>query len=259
MKHRIGIILGCLACAAAVHAEATHSVGLQLGFDRQLYRLNAPSRFEEDKTKLDITQLNGAKIGFVYETAWECGVGIFTAINYSFTGHRRPWEEYAYTPAGEPTPYKLFEYSAKSEAHTLELNLEAEYKWEIAGNTYLIFHTGPSFQGIAKYEAKDFFRLKGSEEEQTMPVHVFGYNAEDMAQWYKRWNITWGIGAGFQYKRYFIRGGYNFGLVNPYKIQTFGAAGFEAVGSHELDDRITRGRFDNWCVKLGIFLWDSDN
>ena len=62
----------------------------------------------------------------------------------------------------------------------------------------------------------------------------------------KRINITWGVGAGFQYKRYFLRGGYDFGLINPYKNADF------TNGNH------TRGRLDQWNVKLGIYLWYAD-
>ena len=60
----------------------------------------------------------------------------------------------------------------------------------------------------------------------------------------KRINVTWGIGAGFQYDRYFLRGGYDFGLINPYVSQTFTG-----------QDVYTRGRFDQWQIKLGIYFW----
>ena len=67
----------------------------------------------------------------------------------------------------------------------------------------------------------------------------------------KRLNVTWGIGAGFQYERYFLRGGYDFGLVNPYKAYQF----TEVVND---GNPRTRGRFDQWQVKLGIYLWESN-
>ena len=62
----------------------------------------------------------------------------------------------------------------------------------------------------------------------------------------KRLNITWGVGAGFQYKRYFVRGSYDFGLINPYKNIDF------ENGNH------TRGRLDQWSVKIGAYLWYND-
>jgi hypothetical protein len=72
------------------------------------------------------------------------------------------------------------------------------------------------------------------------------YSKEDMNDLaLKRMNVTWGIGAGFQYERYFLRGGYDFGLINPYKAQSF----------IDLDVN-TRGRFDQWQIKLGMYIWE---
>jgi hypothetical protein len=56
-------------------------------------------------------------------------------------------------------------------------------------------------------------------------------------------NVTWGVGAGFQYKRYFLRGGYDFGLMNPYKHSDFA------------NEKHTRGRLDQWNIRLGVYLW----
>ena len=63
----------------------------------------------------------------------------------------------------------------------------------------------------------------------------------------KRINVTWGIGAGLQYERYFVRGGYDFGIINPYKAQVFNVT----------DDYhpYTRGRFDQWQLKFGMYLF----
>ena len=67
----------------------------------------------------------------------------------------------------------------------------------------------------------------------------------------KRINVTWGLGAGFQYDRYFLRGGYDFGLINPYK-----ASQFDYTDTNGGRPR-TRGRFDQWQIKVGIYLWQS--
>ena len=66
----------------------------------------------------------------------------------------------------------------------------------------------------------------------------------------KRINVTWGLGVGFQYDRYFLRGGYDWGLINPYKATQFNVV----VG--EGHPR-TRGRFDQWQIKLGMYFWQS--
>ena len=77
----------------------------------------------------------------------------------------------------------------------------------------------------------------------TRGERVNTYVTEDGTNSFQRLNITWGVGAGFQYKRYFLRGGYDFGLINPYKSADF------ANGVH------TRGRFDQWSIKLGAYFW----
>jgi hypothetical protein len=59
--------------------------------------------------------------------------------------------------------------------------------------------------------------------------------------------VTWGVGAGLQYNRYFVRGGYDFGLINPYKADKF-------IITDEYQP-YTRGRFDQWQIKLGMYLW----
>ena len=62
-----------------------------------------------------------------------------------------------------------------------------------------------------------------------------------------RLNVTWGVGAGLQYKRYFLRGGYDFGLLVPYKKADFS------------NERHTRGRLDQWSIKVGMYLWYDED
>ena len=76
----------------------------------------------------------------------------------------------------------------------------------------------------------------------------------EMEKYYKRWNVSWGIGAGFQYDRYYLRFTYNFGLVNPYTKDAFK----EMDIPYDCEDRLTRGRLDDWSIRLGVFLWSSD-
>jgi hypothetical protein len=118
-----------------------------------------------------------------------------------------------------------------------------QYKFEIAKRTWLIIYTGPTLQcGLLlkdKWYVNDGNNISFTHEEDI-------YSEEDMKDYaLKRVNVTWGVGAGFQYERYFLRGGYDFGLINPYKAQTF-------LGK----DIYTRGRFDQWQIKLGMYLWE---
>jgi hypothetical protein len=95
-------------------------------------------------------------------------------------------------------------------------------------------------------EFKDKWYVRVDKESQSILVEENIYSADDMQDHaLKRLNVTWGIGAGFQYQRYFLRGGYDFGLINPYKSQSFMGV-----------DVNTRGRFDQWQIKLGMYLWE---
>ena len=85
--------------------------------------------------------------------------------------------------------------------------------------------------------------------DQGLPYETFrydGYKNDVPDQTFRHLNITWGLGAGFQYKRYFLRGGYDFGLLNPYKNTDF------ENGIH------TRGRLDQWEIKIGMYLWYAE-
>jgi hypothetical protein len=64
--------------------------------------------------------------------------------------------------------------------------------------------------------------------------------------------VTWGVGAGFQYKRYFLRGEYDFGLINPHRYGQFVNIAGETM------DRNTRGRLDQWSIRIGMYLWYAD-
>ena len=108
-----------------------------------------------------------------------------------------------------------------------------------------MLYTGPTIQcGLAmtwKRYNQDY------EGEKRKPTVFDGYDIDnDPDQVLKRLNITWGLGAGFQYKQYFLRGGYDFGIITPYKNTDF------STGVH------TRGRLDQWNIKIGVYLWYKD-
>ena len=87
------------------------------------------------------------------------------------------------------------------------------------------------------------------QEDEGIPYETMrydGYTNDVHDQQFKRLNVTWGVGAAFQYKRYFLRGGYDFGLLNPHKYADY------TTGIH------SRGRLDQWSIKIGMFLWYAD-
>lgn len=256
------IILFALSITSVVSAQFKHEVGVQVGFNQTLYRLNTPidkNNISGDPSKLHKEPLNGIKLGFIYDVTFVKGFGLSTSFNYSYGAHTSKWEPYPYDDKGNLISFNpLYDYKYRAESHRIELALNMQYKIAIADDTYIILYTGPAFQYVAQYNATDYFREH--EFSPQLPadfIGAYGYNADKMEKYYKRWNVTWGIGVGFQYDRYFIRGGYSFGLVNPYKYNSFGD--MEEIKADLKDPRqSTHGRMDQWEISLGIYFWQSD-
>ena len=239
---------------AAWAGDYDQAIALQVGYANPVYRLNQPVEQNDNKSTLVATQLRGAKIGLAYDASIWRGFGFMLGLNYTFAGHISSWTDFDYDLSGKkispdmPHPYQQ---RFKFQYHQLELFVDWQYKFEIARNTWLILYTGPTIQVVAQYKQTHLLRVKATQEildDRTEIVAYLDY-AEQDAHDLKRLNVTWGVGAGFQYDRYFIRGGYDFGLINPYKLSNFNQVG--------LADRNTRGRLDQWQIKLGVYLWQQ--
>ena len=228
---RLTLIL--FICAAATMASAQDYFGVQLGFAQPIARLNTPTT----KTSLLSTSYNGFKVGLVYDATIIKGFGVSMGLNYTFGNHTSAWKQIGKNP--HPQERTTGQY------HQLEIPIDWQYKFEIAKRTWIILYTGPTLQcGLSltsnKFETDNYGKIKDD------VISSDFYLIEDKNKALKRINVTWGLGAGFQYDRYFVRGGYDFGLINPYKERSF-------VGH----DAYTRGRFDQWQIKVGIYLWQS--
>lgn len=276
MKKKVLLLCAVAAAMTMQASDVEQGFGLQFGFDRHLYRLNAPTVSGKDKYELNKQPLNGGKLGFVYDVSFYKGVGLFLGFNYSYTMHSSPWVTVAYNEFGQKTQYGGLQYRYKAEEHMLDWNILFQYKFELAGDTYLGFFTGPSIQYIAQYKSRDYFRtIDGTDIVPGTKLIGYDVNTEDIAPYYKNYNVTWGLGLMFQYDCYFIRGGYDFGLINPYKVTTFGevtvsddngvpypifgnSTDTKSTDYRYPDQRLTRGRMDSWFICLGVFLWQSD-
>lgn len=237
--------LALLFSAIMVFAqESSCAVGLQLGFSQNIYRCNTP-----DNDVLSKTNLNGSKIGFVFEGNIIKGFGAYIALNYTYGGGSTKW-------AKESKQESLYpQYRSRYDLHSLELACDWQYKFAIAQNTYIILYTGPSIQCNLSLHETEWEKGQFDEGHINKTIRIIGdYDEKQLYKTYKRINACWGVGAGFQYDRYFIRGGYDFGLVNPYVIKNF-----DEVEKANYNSLLTRGRQDQWFVKLGIYLWESDN
>lgn len=221
--------------------------GIQVGWAQPILRLNSPT----SKDTLAYTvKLKGFKVGLVYDASYAAGFGSTIGLNYTFGVSNTGWNSttmYTYPKSRTVITY-----------HQLELFVDWQYKFEVAKETYLMLYTGPTLQcgldfnmRVDKQEWDPVtdvvttiygrrYNAYAIEDDDLDPAHKAADNA------LSRLNITWGVGAGFQYKRYFLRGGYDFGLINPYKNKDF------STGNH------TRGRLDQWNIKLGVYLWYKD-
>ena len=228
---RLTLIL--FICAATTMASAQDYFGVQLGFAQPIARLNTPTT----KTSLFSTSYNGFKVGLVYDATIIKGFGVSMGLNYTFGNHTSAWKQVG--------TYPYPQERTTGQYHQLEIPIDWQYKFEIAKRTWIILYTGPTLQcGLSltsnKFETDNYGKIKDD------VISSDFYLIEDKNMALKRINVTWGLGAGFQYDRYFLRGGYDFGLINPYKERSF-------VGH----DAYTRGRFDQWQIKVGMYLWQS--
>ena len=232
---RLALIL--FICAATTMASAQDYFGVQLGFAQPIARLNTPTT----KTSLFPTSYNGFKVGLVYDATIVKGFGVSMGLNYTFGNHTSAWKQIGKLPY--PQERSTGQY------HQLEIPIDWQYKFEIAKRTWIILYTGPTLQCGLDLTSKLYKTNNGKEI--TLEKDNSFYSEDMKDKELKRINVTWGLGAGFQYDRYFLRGGYDFGLINPYKASQFDYT--DTNGGHPR----TRGRFDQWQIKVGIYLWQS--
>ena len=212
---------------------------MHIGWAQPTLRVNDPSAKDSLSHHL---QFRGLKVGVVYDASYIAGFGSSMGINYTFGVYNSGWQSRNPAYGDYPKDRRLITYLE------LEAFVDWQYKFEVAKETYLILYTGPTIQcGLSLDWRKD---TKDDITGEVVTVNgdaIDAYKIDEDSSLgnnaFKRLNVTWGVGAGFQYKRYFLRGGYDFGLINPYKKSDF------ANGVH------TRGRFDQWSIKLGVYFW----
>lgn len=242
----IALILSAITVSAAAQ-EGKSAIGIQFGFAQTDYRLNSWDPEVVDSKELFTTPLNGFKVGFVWDATFVKGFGSMVGLNYTFGKYDSGWKsesDFATYP----------QVKEKDLYHQLELFVDWQYKFQIASDTYIILYTGPTLQCQLSLVEREYKRTLNGDQE--LPrINHFDYDDTAMHEDYKRINVTWGLGLGFQYDRYYLRGGYDFGLINPYKMGNFNEVN-SLVTKYGADySRATRGRIDQWSIKLGVFFW----
>ena len=228
------LLIGVAVMAVSAWAadQPKQGFGLQIGWAQPVLRLNTNTSKDSLATNI---KMNGFKVGVVYDASYIAGFGNTIGLNYTFGTYNSGWKTKNTYGMPYPRSRQMITY------HELELFVDWQYKFEIAKETFLMLYTGPTIQcGLGFDMRVDKQDYEGQEIE---PIRYSGYKNDDPDQTFKRINITWGVGAGFQYKRYFLRGGYDFGLIVPYANADF------KNGYH------TRGRLDQWSIRIGMYLW----
>ena len=245
MKKILVIVCMCVAVATAAVAQSLpQGLGIQIGFAEPIMRLNSSDPNMPKDSLVNKTIMNGMKVGLVYDAAIVKGFGATVGINYTFAAGSTNWT----TPN---VMQQLTKQRTKTTYNQVELFVDWQYKFEIAKETYIILYTGPSIQCAVEMSKREFQKNEGTGiVTKKDKESCFNYTDDKMAHDYQRMNVTWGVGAGFQYEHYFLRGGYDFGLMNPYKVGNFNEMGYSLY-------RRTRGRLDQWNIRLGIYLWNN--
>ena len=230
------IVMLCIIVASAAMAYSQSYVGVNVGYAQPITRLNLPVMGKE--SVLNPTTYNGMKVGVVYDVTLIKGLGVSMGLNYTMGGNATDWKS-------KSSSIKYPQERSHGWYHQLEIPVDWQYKFQIAKDTWLMLYTGPTLQCGLSLQKKNYVNDGKTVEMNAKNPTDNLYDADDTGVFaLKRLNVTWGVGAGFQYERYFLRGGYDFGIINPYKVDSFTG-----------QDIYTRGRFDQWQLKLGMYLW----
>lgn len=236
-KSIVTLMLMCLSLGAWAVEKPKQGFGFQIDWAQPILRINRPGPSAlNDSLKMAI-KMNGFKVGVVYDASYIAGFGSSIGINYTFGVYTSKWAS-----QGIYSEYPRIRQHITY--HQLELFVDWQYKFEIAKETYLILYTGPTLQCGIDFDMRVDRQM--DYDQQVEHFYYDGYKSDKQDESFKRLNVTWGVGAGFQYRRYFLRGGYDFGLMNPYKHADFS------------NEKHTRGRLDQWNIRLGVYLWYKD-
>mgnify|MGYP002623366273 CR=1 FL=1 len=244
MKAKLLIILSVVALLPCrmMAQEGEQHIGVNLGFSDVILR----ARTQASSTKLDGKQpLYGFKAGVVYDATLVAGFGVQLGLNYTFGANVGNWQPInAFTTLRSRQDYIY---------HQLEIPIDWQYKFEIAKQTYLIVYTGPTIEIGLSLKQKPFVEQYKDGQvvvQQGTSQEMYDGDADnDGRRDYFRTNVTWGVGAGFQYKNYFLRGGYDFGITSPYRDRYYDPLSALYEGWNR------KGRIDQWSIKLGMYIW----
>lgn len=246
MKKFLAFVFVLVVAGEIVAQE--QALGLQIGYSQPSLREPKAGTYST-KDISNKTLYKGFNVGLAYEGTIIQGFGAFFSLDYTFGADVNDWKP-LYSNQLVPRTRDKASY------HGLSVRADWQYKFAVAKETYLLLYTGPvigvnlSMKNTKETEIMDASMTKVDHVDQKVYNRLTENNQELYPQ-LLRYNIQWGVGAGFQYQRYYIRGGYDFGITNEFKYKYV-----TEVEGQTLEMR-NRCRLDNWHVSLGIYLWQN--
>ena len=186
--------------------EDTYQFGVE-------YRLEAGYVQHEQRTReLTYPQLflHGARIGATFTFLLPMNFSMHTGLYYTLTygRHEQHWRSMtAQTVQEELITHRVLE-------HNLTIPVRVYYTIPLWKKLNMFFYTGPQLQiGLAEtdYPNNSLSELtKAWLQAQGMQTDTYDRMTVDRT----RANIQWGLGGGFEWDRYRLQSGYDFGLNN---------------------------------------------
>lgn len=219
----------------------SQALGIYVGFAQEHMREHL-SLGGETSTK-NTVRVNGVQIGLLYETTFVKGLGMGLGLNYTFgSDANNDWEVASFTSKQRS---KIF-------YHGIDIHADLQYKFRLAQNTYMGFYTGPTFQAQLSLKEKKYEKLLDGEPSLTSTINYFSTKEDPtrgMGQLaYRQCNLAWGVGFILQFYQFFLRGGYDFGIISAFKNDYYHVSeDYSAIKIYS--------RFDQWQIRLGMYLW----
>lgn len=206
-------------------------LGIEIGYNRPVLRESV----SWDGGKLT-TPFNGARVGLMYEATLIKGFGVRLGVEYDISSRTGKWQN-----ASSFTTYPQTRKQLRMQ--NIGIPVEWQYKFQIAKETYLVLYTGPTFayhlqlSGITMQKSYD-----QKVTNQSVSLVRQDVDNDDVYD-YSQFNLQWGMGAAFQFQNYYVRGGYDFGIINAYRDRY-----------NNLTDAATKARCDGWHITAGIYF-----
>ena len=92
MKKVLLTLFVALVAVSAGAVDLPHQgLGIQIGWAQPILRLNDPSTSFPKDSMVNVTKLNGVKIGLTYDASYIAGFGSSMGINYTMAGGHTAW------------------------------------------------------------------------------------------------------------------------------------------------------------------------